>query len=131
MQRFGWTKAAILTTTESVYNLPATTYLNYLRSNGIEVPVFGTFSPGTVSSAPGSKKDLLQQVKDAGLKIVLIFSYGGDIRDILLSAKEMEMLSGYAYAGLSIETTYYRGADDWYHECFLFMRYKKKVLLYC
>ena len=50
-----------------------------------------SFPPGAATTQPGTRAPMLQQILETRVRIIFIAGYPGDVRDILLTAKDLGM----------------------------------------
>jgi len=117
LRHFQWEKVAIITTTQSVWQLTAQRVFNAITANGSDVVSFVSTDAGTGESSTGGRLSILQSLKERNAKIILLFAYDGDTRDILLTADSLGMASE-GYAWITAETTYeaWKASAGWMPE---------------
>ncbi|CAD5124055.1 DgyrCDS12359 [Dimorphilus gyrociliatus] len=116
-QYFNWRRIAIISSTENVWQLTSFQIKVELEASGVHIPVFHSFDPGHVKIT-GKEKALhsaiLKDVKEKA-RIVIICAYGGDIREMMLFAKGLNMTSSgkYAFITINLQRGAYIGESSW------------------
>ncbi|XP_033122599.1 atrial natriuretic peptide receptor 3-like [Anneissia japonica] len=114
--RFDWSRAAILCSSEHVWQLTSSEVRNHLEDAGVFISQYVSFDPGTESSVIGEDDphfiSLKKTIDEA--RIILIFAYGGDVRDIMLYAFDLGMIDGdYIFFTVDLFDYAYVGNNTW------------------
>uniref|UniRef100_A0ABM0M6S0 Guanylate cyclase n=1 Tax=Saccoglossus kowalevskii TaxID=10224 RepID=A0ABM0M6S0_SACKO len=116
MLHFNWTRVAIITTAESVWQLTANALSKKLIENNIEVPEFHIFYSSDELTKYENMKSGYQALEEAksSSRIFILCAYGRDVRHLLLSAYDLRMTEGeYAFFTLQVSLdSYYSASID-------------------
>ncbi|KAJ8031037.1 Atrial natriuretic peptide receptor 1 [Holothuria leucospilota] len=114
MREYDWTRIAILTSSENVWQLTSHSLSNFFKENNITVAYFATFDPGHETIDGRSKTEHTQLVVAAcsTARIIFVFAFGGDVRSIMLSASDEGFLDGHhVFFSIDITNDAYIGAN--------------------
>ncbi|XP_077977730.1 atrial natriuretic peptide receptor 2-like [Glandiceps talaboti] len=116
MNYFNWKRIAILASTEHTWQLASHAIKLDLEDAGIHVVVFYQFEPGNEHITGREKAEhryILEQTKEIA-RIVIICSFGGDVRDLMLNAYDLDMINGdYVFFTLDLLADYHKGVNTW------------------
>jgi hypothetical protein len=111
MQEQKWTQVAIVSADDATTQSQTRQIAAFLQANGIQVAVTSFFSPG---SSDAQMTATVMLVKDSHVRpIIYLYGYLTDCRRMLMTARRLGMLRGYAYllAGVPPTAWYDAGAS--------------------
>jgi len=97
MDFFGWQSAAILGANDDLYSSLGELLLSDMEASGYNVLFYQSFSAVSGELGSGSKLSWMSKMRTTGVRIIFALCYCNDMRDILLAAKDLDMLEGYMY----------------------------------
>ncbi|XP_070536363.1 atrial natriuretic peptide receptor 1-like isoform X2 [Ptychodera flava] len=103
-RHFGWSRVAIISSSEHFWELTAETMRKNFLASDIEVPEFHVFYSTRDNGRIDDAKTGYQALEEAKetCRVFILCAYGRDVRQLLLSASELDMLNG-EYSFLSIQ----------------------------
>mmetsp|Transcript_11342 Transcript_11342/g.14740 ORF Transcript_11342/g.14740 Transcript_11342/m.14740 type:complete len:850 (-) Transcript_11342:172-2721(-) len=97
MDQFGWEHCAILSSNDDLNSPVSERLLDYMTSEGYDVTFYQSFMPVSSELGSGSKISWMSKMKATGVRVIFMLCYCEDMRDILLAAKDLDMIEGYSY----------------------------------
>eukprot|EP00638_Chattonella_subsalsa_P003175 CAMPEP_0117740944 /NCGR_PEP_ID=MMETSP0947-20121206/4628_1 /TAXON_ID=44440 /ORGANISM="Chattonella subsalsa, Strain CCMP2191" /LENGTH=816 /DNA_ID=CAMNT_0005557125 /DNA_START=123 /DNA_END=2573 /DNA_ORIENTATION=+ len=97
MDLFGWKNCALVSSNDDLNAPVAEVFLNYLTKETYDVTFYQTFTSVSSDLGSGSKISWMSQMKAKGVRVIFVLGYCQDVRDILLTAKDLDMIEGYSY----------------------------------
>ncbi|XP_071950714.1 atrial natriuretic peptide receptor 3-like [Antedon mediterranea] len=114
--RFEWSRAAIITSSEHSWQLTSSEVRTSLEDAGVEISQYSSFEPGNEHLVYGTEDThytTLEKTKDEA-RIILLFAYGGDVRDVMLYAYDFGMINGdYIFFTVDLYENSFIGNNTW------------------
>ncbi|RDD47549.1 Atrial natriuretic peptide receptor 1 [Trichoplax sp. H2] len=113
LQQYHWKTATIMASTQEIWQYQATNIKKLLENLNITI-YEESFVPGYRGDRHRVQtKNILQSHRDKTTLFVLC-AYGGDIREIMLNAKDLGLLNGdYAFIAVELNIDSHIGANTW------------------
>ncbi|XP_078693880.1 atrial natriuretic peptide receptor 2-like isoform X3 [Branchiostoma floridae x Branchiostoma belcheri] len=116
LKHFGWTRAAILASTQQVWQTTSHAIKLALEDAGIAVAFFQSFDPGYVQMTERERAmhhDALETAKQKA-RILIFCADGGDVREMLLMAADLGIVNGdYVFVVINFATDAMLGENTW------------------
>ena len=95
MRYYEWQKTVFLTSTDGVWFQSTLQLVQQLQAAGLEVQQLPAFEPGAFNDK------MLGQIKQFGIRIVILSAYEVDAKDVAYQSERAEMRKGWAWVHIS------------------------------
>ncbi|XP_066267244.1 atrial natriuretic peptide receptor 1-like [Branchiostoma lanceolatum] len=116
LKHFGWSRAAILASTQQVWQTTSLAIKLALEDDGIAVAFFQSFDPGYAQMSERERAmhhDALETAKTKA-RILIFCANGGDVREMLLMAADLGIVNGdYVFVVINFAPDAILGENTW------------------